>query len=774
MSQLRKLVRGFRESDSKFSRNLYNFARKVFRWIGRNLPWLGHLGWVTSVRTARWIDEDLVITGWAYHRGTNFGPAPKVRVWLSSRGKKLELAAEQVYDLDILGSAKSAEFDYSANGFSARITREQLETLGFKPYVIRVEISGNNHRVSGPVRSAYGYGSVATARMRQLSDGTWAGPYFTGTEFRVWRRAAARSVDSVALTDGKVSVEYEGRTLPGLLTPKDDSPNDNRELAAVEVDLGSGAERVEFAGFVAHDGRVARADSTGRLETLAVAQPVCVESVEFVESEAKVTLTGRALAGWRPGLRFESSHHKISCEIVWNEDGSFEAAAVLRESVWGGPVLPVASGVYELITDDDSAHNSTFLTEAVAETLPRVHRNPETNLRIGVMARDQLVLLISRPRTNRDYGSFQQRQLRARNRSSKITPTEGVFFESFFGRNATCNPYAMDRYIARVHPELPRYWGVTDYSIAVPEGATALVRGSEEWWRVRSSVRSIVTNEWLGAGFDKKGFQTVLQTWHGSMYKRIGFDRAGMGKGHRFTIDREKANWDLFISQASTTTPIIERAYDLAVEKILEVGYPRNDELTESRPEVEARVKQLLGIPEGVRVVLYAPTWRDQNSDAQLLDVHSVSESLGDEFVVLNRAHVRTLKETQAVKASGVRDVSTYPQLNDLYRISDLLVTDYSSMMFDFSVLDRPMLFYTPDLSDYSRGKVRGSYFDLKELAPGPVFEQYGDAVEGIRSMDDWAPKFASIYEDWRERYNLLDDGFASERAVQALLSFKA
>src|SRR5690606_33485745 len=109
----------------------------------------------------------------------------------------------------------------------------------------------------------------------------------------------------------------------------------------------------------------------------------------------------------------------------------------------------------------------------------------------------------------------------------------------------------------------------------------------------------------------------------------------------------------------------------------------------------------------------------------------------------------------------------------DLFHVTDLLVTDYSSMMFDFSVTAKPMLFFTPDIDQYTDAKVRGSYFDLEERAPGPVTRAVGDVADLIRSAGDWHPTFTQKYDAWRAMYNHLDDGHASQRAVDALFSFR-
>ena len=145
----------------------------------------------------------------------------------------------------------------------------------------------------------------------------------------------------------------------------------------------------------------------------------------------------------------------------------------------------------------------------------------------------------------------------------------------------------------------------------------------------------------------------------------------------------------MFISQNSDTTPIISRAYDFD-EGIIESGYPRNDELRNPDPARVAEIRARLGIPEGNTAVMYAPTWREEGQDVELLNVVELSDRLGPEFTFLQRGHVRTLELADVVEHDNVIDVSTYPQINDLYLAADLLITDYSSMMFDYSVTRQP------------------------------------------------------------------------------------
>ncbi len=159
---------------------------------------------------------------------------------------------------------------------------------------------------------------------------------------------------------------------------------------------------------------------------------------------------------------------------------------------------------------------------------------------------------------------------------------------------------------------------------------------------------------------------------------------------------------------------------------MLEVGYPRNDLLHSPDADVVARsVRARLGIPEGKRVVLYAPTWRDDQYYSRgrykhdmRLDLERPRAAVGDDHVLLVRLHSNVVDGVPEDPAGFVRDVSLYPDITELYLISDMMISDYSSVMFDYANTGRPMLFFTYDLADY-RDRLRGFYFDFEAEAPG-------------------------------------------------------
>ena len=380
----------------------------------------------------------------------------------------------------------------------------------------------------------------------------------------------------------------------------------------------------------------------------------------------------------------------------------------------------------------------------------------------------RVTCLLSAPLEEKLVGDYQQARLKAEYHARTFEPQEAIYFESFNGRAATCNTYALDREVARRFPEMTRYWGVLDLSVAVPEGAVPVLKGTLEWWDARSTCRYVIINEWIRQKFRHQPFQVVLQTWHGSMFKRIGLDRPNFSKDEQHFLALERAKWDILLSQNAHSTGIFRSAY--AWDKpIWEEGYPRNDAMSTSSGEA---IRELLGIRPDQKAVLYAPTWRDDHEETMVdfLDLPEMARLLGDDYVLLLRGHSRTLRSGSNVRVPGVIDVTSYPHVTDLFLAADAMITDYSSVMFDYSVTGRPMIFFVPDLEKY-RDKTRGVYFDLEELAPGPVLFTQDAVVAAVRALDAEAPGYAAKYAAWQQMFNAHDDGHSAERVIDRLFA---
>ncbi len=462
-------------------------------------------------------------------------------------------------------------------------------------------------------------------------------------------------------------------------------------------------------------------------------------------------------------FRLQASRQVLPAELI-ALGNRWSARVPLLVSNWNGPLLPARSGRYSIIATASDGSKMSLQTPAqlpVPQLLPGVTRVAVTS------TGGSLMVALSAPLTDRERGRLRQASLESDYRAAEDDPLNAVFFESFYGQNASCNPLAIDRAIARLRPDVARYWSVADASVSVPNGATAIIEGSSEWWRIRGSARLLVVNDWLRKRLRKRRYQTVLQTWHGTMLKKLALSRVRLGLRPAIATLRERGRWDILLAQNPYSRGVFRKAYAFT-GSVWEEGYPRDDVLLTGDA---AAIRTRLGIASDVTVLLYAPTWRDDRPDhVDHLDVARFAELLGDQYVTLIRGHSRTLLPGEDVHAPNVLDVTGYPDVSELFLLADALITDYSSVMFDFTVTGKPVYFFTPDLDHY-REKLRGFYFDLVPVAPGPVVTTVEELAALVQDRESVKQQFTEKYHAWRERFNPRDDGHAADRVVRRLLA---
>lgn len=330
-----------------------------------------------------------------------------------------------------------------------------------------------------------------------------------------------------------------------------------------------------------------------------------------------------------------------------------------------------------------------------------------------------------------------------------------VVFECFVGRSYAGSPRAVyEAMLADPRYERFRFvWALRDVAhhaefAPLHDPRTTVVRyGSGDHYRAYGRARTWIGNSILPPELVPREGQIYVQSWHGTPLKRIGLDvvetteTAMNGKAEIDGRYREEAGKIIyFLSAAPFTTEVFASAFGLPAagrgSPFVETGNPRNDVLAVAGPDDVAAARARLGIPAGVRVLLYAPTWRDDQHDPrsgyvyrQPLDLARLRAALGDGWLVLFRAHYLVTNVIDfAAHRDFVRDVSGVDEINELCLAADVLVTDYSSVYFDFALLDRPMLFYMYDLDRYA-GALRGFYLPVQDV-PGPIVTTQDDLVE--------------------------------------------
>jgi CDP-glycerol glycerophosphotransferase len=291
-----------------------------------------------------------------------------------------------------------------------------------------------------------------------------------------------------------------------------------------------------------------------------------------------------------------------------------------------------------------------------------------------------------------------------------------------------------------------------------------------------------ITNSRMPLWIPKPKKTIYVQTWHGTPLKRLAAD---MDEVHMPGTDtanykrnflEEASKWDYLISPNAYSSEIFRRAFNFN-KKMIESGYPRNDFLINANNETTvAQIKKKCGVPADKKVILYAPTWRDNEFygrgrykfDIQM-DLKKMKAELGHDYVIILRMHYLIAGNTDLSDYKGfVFDLSAHEDIRELYLIADMLITDYSSVFFDYANLRRPMFFYVYDIEDY-RDNLRGFYFDFELKAPGPLVKTTDQMINEIKAVERNGFQISAEVEDFYNKFCYLEDGRASERVVHAV-----
>lgn len=357
-----------------------------------------------------------------------------------------------------------------------------------------------------------------------------------------------------------------------------------------------------------------------------------------------------------------------------------------------------------------------------------------------------------------------------------------IIFESFFGKQYSDNPKSVYNYIKNNFPEYDLYWSMDRrhkdrFQI---EDVKSITRLTPKWIYLMATAKYWVVNSRLPSWIPKPKHTVYLQTWHGTPLKKLGIDIENVSmadtntKEYKREFLKEAEKWDYLISANKYSSEIFRRAFGYK-GKIIESGYPRNDYLyAHNNIENIAEVKSKLNLPKAKKVILYAPTWRDNDfyhtgryKFNLNLDFSKLKESLGDDYIILLRMHYLIAENLNIEDFTGfVYDCSSYNDINELYLISDFLITDYSSVFFDYANLGRPMLFYVYDMEDY-RDNLRGFYFDFEEKAPGPLVKTTEEIITEVKKVEKEGFVPSETTKDFYDKFCYLEDEHAAERVVK-------
>ncbi len=359
-----------------------------------------------------------------------------------------------------------------------------------------------------------------------------------------------------------------------------------------------------------------------------------------------------------------------------------------------------------------------------------------------------------------------------------------VLFESFLGKNYSDNPKYIYEYMLKNCPDYDFIWIFKEPGKTISGNPKQIKRFSLKYYYYMATAKYWVSNSRVPKRFDKREGNVYLQTWHGTPLKKLVFDMKDIhsaNPNYKRDVFIQSRRWDYLISPNQYSTEIFGSAFKYD-KTMLEFGYPRNDILYSGNDEETINgLKKKLGIPVDKKVVLYAPTWRDNDffeagkyRFTLQLDLQKMKEQLGDEYIVLLRMHYFIANQLDISEFEGFAyDLSTYDDIAELYLVSDILITDYSSVFFDYANLRRPILFYTYDLENY-RDTLRGFYIDIEEEVPGPLLKTTDEVIATIENIEDVHNQYTDKYNKFFEKFCSWDDGKASEKVVKEVFELKS
>jgi CDP-glycerol glycerophosphotransferase len=306
-----------------------------------------------------------------------------------------------------------------------------------------------------------------------------------------------------------------------------------------------------------------------------------------------------------------------------------------------------------------------------------------------------------------------------------------------------------------------------------PHGASTALRSTRRYHELLRTSPLIIANCELHQTFTRAGFQTVVQTWHGTPLKRIGLDIDDpkfANTEYQANLAHQVAQWSMMISPTEDTDEIFPRAFGYD-GPLLRTGSPRNDRLVRNDARERETIRHRIGVSHDAVAILFAPTFRDDDRSeagyqtSPQCDLATLLTALPDNVVVLFRAHSNIRSSDIPWQDPRVINVSDFPDAQDLILAGDILVTDYSSMMFDWALTHKPIVAFASDLERYQ--SVRDFYYDYREVVPQTPATTPADLGAAVaQAIDTRQADNSALIERFADR----DDGAATDRVVEETL----
>ena len=355
-----------------------------------------------------------------------------------------------------------------------------------------------------------------------------------------------------------------------------------------------------------------------------------------------------------------------------------------------------------------------------------------------------------------------------------------ILFEAYWGKSISCNPKAMMDYMIEN--------GYNDYQfIVVYNGKDKISNNRVKYVNIRSidylyylcTSKYWVANSHIMGELKPKKNQVYMQTWHAAgAFKKFGLDiiESEDDRDHEKLAWRKEAqNWDYLLCSSEEVREIYSNAFGVSEDIIYPIGIPRNDCFYDKEKILELKkyINSQIGNNLGKKIVLYAPTFRDNREFKLMFDFDKLYKELGDEYVILLKLHPNIMDDAINIDekySNFVFNFSHYGEMQKLLLAADLLITDYSSVIFDFALTGNPIILYSYDLDEY-KNEIRGFYYEYESFVPGPIVKTENQLIKEIKNYDELKSRNSNRVKNFAKKFNQREEKSSSQLAVELLLS---
>ena len=355
-----------------------------------------------------------------------------------------------------------------------------------------------------------------------------------------------------------------------------------------------------------------------------------------------------------------------------------------------------------------------------------------------------------------------------------------ILFEAYWGKSISCNPKAMMDYMIEN--------GYNDYQfIVVYNGKDKISNNRVKYVNIRSidylyylcTSKYWVVNSHIMGELKPKKNQVYMQTWHAAgAFKKFGLDiiESEDDRDHEKLAWRKEAqNWDYLLCSSEEVREIYSNAFGVSEDIIYPIGIPRNDCFYDKEKILELKkyINSQIGNNLGKKIVLYAPTFRDNREFKLMFDFDKLYKELGDEYVILLKLHPNIMDDAINIDekySNFVFNFSHYGEMQELLLAADLLITDYSSVIFDFALTGNPIILYSYDLDEY-KNEIRGFYYEYESFVPGPIVKTENQLIKEIKNYDELKSRNSNRVKNFAKKFNQREEKSSSQLAVELLLS---